>query len=118
MGNYSFFRARYRSRVFRALIVAGAMAYAGWGIAEPLVDPGTPRAGRIQAVEEAAAAFERAVASGAEYKAPYEFAMAREYLELARQELKEGDVIGIHEFTAKSVAYSNRAIERTDGGEK
>jgi len=116
MGNYSFFRDRYRSRVFRVLIVAGAMLHAGWGIADTMGSPSPARAARIEAVEEAARVFDRATAAGAEYKAPYEYAMAREYLELSRQELKEGDVIGIHEFTAKSVAYSNRAIEISVGG--
>ncbi|GAB4373906.1 MAG: hypothetical protein Kow00128_23730 [Deltaproteobacteria bacterium] len=118
MEDYSIFRNRYRSRRFGALIIAGALLHAGWTIAGMMGTPSAARAARIEAVEEAAAAFDRATASGAEYRAPYEYAMAREYLELARQEVKEGDVIGIHEFTAKSVAYSNQAIEKSRGGGK
>jgi len=118
MGNYSFITNRYRSRIFRLAIVAGVLLYTGPGVAETLIAPSAPRAARIQAVEEARAAFERATASGAEYKAPYEYAMAQEYLELAQKELKEGDKIGIHEFSAKSVAYSNLAMEKTSGGAK
>lgn len=118
MGNYSIFRNHYRSRVFGVLIVAGGLLCAGWTAAGMMGTPSAARAARIKAVQEAAAVFERATVSGAEYKAPYEYAMAREYLELARQEVKEGDVIGIHEFTAKSEAYSNQAIEKSRGGGK
>jgi len=99
-------------------IVAGILLYTGPGIADTLIAPTAPRMARIQAVEEARAAFERATSVGAEYKAPYEYAMAKEYLELAQHELKEGDRIGIHEFSAKAVAYSNMAIEKTSGGAK
>lgn len=118
MGDYIFFRGRYRSRACRVAIVAGTLLCAGWGMADTAGTPPSPRAARIQAVEEARIAFERATSAGAENKAPYEYAMAREYLELAREELKEGDRIGIHEFTAKSVAFSNLAIEKASGGAK
>lgn len=118
MGDYIFIRNRYRSRVFRMAIGTWMLLFAGWGMADTVLSPSAPRAARIQAVEEARIAFELATSSGAEYKAPYEYAMAREYLELAREELNEGDRIGIHEFTAKSVAFSNLAIEKASGGAK
>lgn len=118
MGNYSFFRNGYRSRAFRSAIFLGILLCAGQGAADTLIAPPAPRAARIQAVEEARVAFVKATEQGAENGAPYEYAMAKEYLELATDELNEGDRIGIHEFSAKSIAYSNLAIEKSSGGAK
>jgi len=70
------------------------------------------------AVESALAAFERAKEAGAEHASPFEYYMAKEYLELAQDELKEGDVIGVHRFSSESEQYSALAIRKSSGGEK
>ena len=118
MKNYNFFRSGYRSRVFRLAVFVGVLLCAGSGGADTLIAHPAHRAARIQAVEEARAVFGEAESAGAEYKAPYEFAMAKEYLELAIREWKEGDRIGIREFSAKSIAFSNLAMEKSTGGAK
>jgi hypothetical protein len=73
---------------------------------------------RKKAVENARSAFEKAKEAGAEYSSPYEYYMAQEYLELAHDELKEGDVIGVHRFAAESEQYSALAIRKSSGSEK
>ena len=118
MGNYTFIGEGYRSRVFRSVFLGGVLLLAGPVYADTYLLPSAERATRIMAVEEARATFERATAAGGEFKAPYEYYMAREYLDLAKQEMKEGDKVGIHDFTAKSVAFSNLALEKAAGGAK
>lgn len=118
MGNYTFLRDGYRIRLFRSAFFVMVLLLAGPVYADTYLMPSAERATRILVVEEAGATFERATAAGAEYKAPYEYHMAREYLDLARQELKEGDKIGIHEFAARSEAFSNLALEKARGGAK
>lgn len=73
---------------------------------------------RKKAVEGARAAFEKATEAGAEYASPYEYYMAKEYLEMAQDELKEGDVIGVHRFAAKSEQFSALAIRNSSRGGK
>jgi hypothetical protein len=44
--------------------------------------------------------------------------MAQEYLELAHDELKEGDRIGVHRFASESEQFSALAIRKSSGGGK
>ncbi len=69
-------------------------------------------------MESARAAFEKAKEAGAEYASPYEYYMAQEYLELAHDELKEGDRIGVHRFASESEQFSALAIRKSSGGGK
>jgi hypothetical protein len=82
----------------------------------------TPRqramAVRTQAVESARGSFHAAKAAGCETAAPFEYYMAREYLQLAEEELASGDKDGVVEFTEKSKAHSTKAIEMAKGGTK
>jgi hypothetical protein len=74
------------------------------------------RAARMEAVENANTAFERAKAAGAETLAPYEYYTAEEYLKLAMEELASGDRIGVALFAAESEKYSFEAMEKAGGG--
>ncbi len=76
------------------------------------------KAARKMAVENAGIAFEKAKAAGAERTAPYEYHLAEEYLLLAKEELNEGDRVGVGHFAAESEKYSFQAIERAKGGLK
>jgi hypothetical protein len=107
-----------------AATVAGgiipAAARAGW-LADfqkrnAMSSHGQARALRMEAVENAKAAFEKAKAAGAETAAPYEFYSAEEYLKLAKEELDSGDKIGVALFAAESEKYSFEAIEKSRGG--
>jgi hypothetical protein len=76
------------------------------------------RTARMEAVENANTAFERAKAAGAESAAPYEYYSAEEYLKLAMEELASGDRIGVALFAAESEKFSFEAMEITTGGGK
>jgi len=70
------------------------------------------RAARMEALENAKVAFEKAKTAGAEKAAPYEYYTAEEYLQLANEELNSGDKIGVAFFAAESEAYSFEALEK------
>lgn len=71
---------------------------------------------RSKSLENARVAYEKAKEAGAEYASPYEFYMAEEYLELALEEFREGDRIGVYDFSAKSERFSAQAIRNSSGG--
>jgi hypothetical protein len=68
---------------------------------------------RMEALENAKIAFEKAKTAGAERAAPYEYYTAEEYIHLASEELKSGDRIGVALFAAEAEAYSFEALEKT-----
>jgi len=76
------------------------------------------RAARMEALENAKIAFEKAKTAGAETAAPYEYYTAEEYLLLATEELHSGDKIGVALFAAEAEAYSFEALEKTRRGSK
>jgi hypothetical protein len=76
------------------------------------------KAARMEALENAKIAFEKAKSAGAERAAPYEYYTAEEYIHLADQELKAGDRIGVALFAAEAEAYSFEALEKTRRGSK
>jgi Domain of unknown function (DUF4398) len=76
------------------------------------------RSARMEAVENANAAFVRAREAGAERHAPYEYYTAEEFLKLAMEELSSGDKIGVALFAAESEKYSFEAMEKAGGGGK
>ncbi|MGE5698853.1 MAG: DUF4398 domain-containing protein [Deltaproteobacteria bacterium] len=71
------------------------------------------KAARMEALENAKIAFEKAKSAGAESAAPYEYYTAEEYIHLADEELKSGDKIGVALFAAEAEAYSFEALEKT-----
>jgi hypothetical protein len=99
-----------------------AASAAGWLADFPSRNAATSheqaRAARMEAVENATSAFEKAKAAGAERFAPYEYYTAEEYLKLAMEELAAGDKIGVALFAAESEKYSFEAMEKTGGGGK
>jgi hypothetical protein len=133
MGNYTVFRSRYRIWLFTVaigvgiLLSTGGISHSGSGFWNDLLSGPGPASlspqkraleGRKKAVESARAAFEKAKEAGAEYASPYEYYMAQEYLELAHDELKEGDRIGVHRFASESEQFSALAIRKSSGGGK
>lgn len=73
---------------------------------------------RKETVEKARIAFEKAKSAGAEKSAPHEYYLAEEYLHLAKEELSEGDRIGVERFAEESEIYSLRAMEKAKGGSR
>ncbi|MDH3237787.1 MAG: DUF4398 domain-containing protein [Deltaproteobacteria bacterium] len=139
MGNYTIFRFRYRMWFFAVVIGVGLMlptvgtSHADSRIWNDLVsqvsvlrlsvqEPVSPSPlrrefeERKKTVEIARAAFDKAKEAGAEYASPYEYYMAQEYLELAQEELNQGDRDGVLRFASKSVQYSMFAIRKSSGG--
>ncbi len=76
------------------------------------------KAARMEALENAKIAFEKAKTAGAEKAAPYEYYTAEEYIQLANEELNSGDRIGVALFAAEAEAYSFEALEKTMGRAK
>ena len=70
------------------------------------------------AVKNARTSFEKAKASGAEAKAPYEYYAAEAYLGLAEHEKEEGDRKGANMFAEKSEKFSAEALQKAGGGAK
>lgn len=133
MGNTPNFRSRYRIWFLTMAIGVGMMlptvgtSHAGSKVWDSLLSGASSRSGnhhkrgmeeRKMAVESARAAFEKAKKAGAENTSPYEYYMAQEYLTLAQDELKEGDKIGVHRFSAESEQFSSLAIRKSSGGGK
>lgn len=73
---------------------------------------------RAEAVKDARASFLAAGASGGEYSDPYRYYMAKEYLELAEDELKAGDTKGVIAFAEKSKKYSAVLVGNPGGAAK
>lgn len=107
---------RYQKKYFCLGVVAAVLLSVTIGSAWADSAHEKARAARIQAVENARLAFEKARTLGAETAAPYEYYTAEEYLKLAKQELKEGDRIGVAIFAAESERYSFEASEKATGG--
>ncbi len=70
------------------------------------------------ALTSARASFERAKASGAESKTPFEYYAAEAYLQRAEHEASEGDGKEAKVFASESEKYSAQAIEKAGGGAK
>jgi hypothetical protein len=133
MGNSANFRFRYRIWFLTMAIGVGMMlptvgtSHADSRLWDSLLSGASSESGhrnrmgmeeRKFSVESARDAFERAKEAGAESASPYEYYMAKEYLELAQDELKGGDRIGVHRFSSKSEQFSSLAIEKSSGGDK
>jgi len=133
MGNYTIIRPRYRIWFLTMAIGVGMMlptvgtSHAGSKVWDSLLSGARSESGnrnkrgmeeRKMAVESAREAFEKAKKAGAEDASPYEYYMAQEYLTLAQDELKEGDVIGVHRFSSESEQFSALAIRKSSGGRK
>jgi len=134
MGNYTIFRFRYRIWFFAVVIGVGLMlptvgtSHADSRIWDdlvlrlPVLEPVSLSPlrrefeERKKKVEIARAAFDKAKEAGAEYASPYEYFMAQEYLELAQEELNQGDKVGVLRFASESVQYSMLAIRKSSGG--
>jgi ATP/maltotriose-dependent transcriptional regulator MalT len=70
------------------------------------------------ALTSAKTSFERAKASGAESKTPFEYYAAEAYLQKAEHEASEGDSKEAKVFASESEKYSAQAIEKAGGGAK
>ena len=106
-----------------ALLLLLAVTMAGCGGATGVrQDPPTARAlanaARAEAVRDARASFLAASASGGEYSDPYRYYMAKEYLELAEEELNAGDTRGVVDFAEKSKKYSAALVGKSGGATK
>ncbi len=115
MANYGI-GIRYHKRCFCLGVVVLVILSATIGTAWADSAREKARAARMQAVENAGVALEKARTLGAETAAPYEYYTAEEYLDLAKRELKEGDRIGVAIFAAESEKYSFEASEKAAGG--
>ena len=133
MGNYTNFRSCCRIWFLTMAIGVGMVlptvgtSHAGLRLWDSLLSGASSKSGhrnrmgmeeRKFSLESARDAFERAKEAGAESASPYEYYMAQEYLELAQDELKEGDRIGVHRWASKSEQFSALAIEKSSGGKK
>jgi hypothetical protein len=76
------------------------------------------KADRMQALEYARIAFDRARAAGGEKAAPYEYYMAEAYFKLAKAEFDEADQIGVIPFSEESKKYSLMVMEKMNGGSR
>jgi hypothetical protein len=118
----------HKTRIFLAALISGAIAAAG---GPAVADSGwlsnllpknrvtaheKARVARMEALENAKMAFEKAKNAGAEKAAPYEYYTAEEYILLASEELNSGDKIGVAQFAAEAEAYSYEALEKTRRG--
>lgn len=78
--------------------------------------PAVPnRAEREEAVRSARESFLAAEAAGGEYADPYSYYMAKEYLELAEEELNGGDIRGVIVFSEKSRRHSAALAGAAEG---
>ena len=91
-----------------------------WAVASAIVLAAGLAAGcgATKAVQSAQASFERAKASGAETKAPYEYYSAEAYLHHAHHEVDEGDNKQAKTFANQSEFFSAKAVEKAGGGAK
>jgi len=73
----------------------------------------TKRIEQLRLVESARIAFKEATLAGGERTTPYEFYLAQEYLTLAEEEFRSGDM-GVSRFAAASHKYSSIACKKAE----